>query len=210
MTEPAAVAPTLSRVERKRLEARARIVAAAGELFRARGVDAVTIQDITSAADVGHGSFYLHFKTKTDVLLSILIAHAAELDAQVQAALGHDADSALVLASSSRFIGRNILSDELWCWLLANSGVPSESLRAAFGRFSSRDLRAGLLSGRFKADDMKASAVFCFGGYVSVLLAAIGQKDAHAMIDLAAETMLRVLGIDAAEAAAIARAPLPA
>jgi AcrR family transcriptional regulator len=209
VTDAAEATANLTRVERKRLEARARIVKAAGDLFRAHGVDAVTIQDITGAADVGHGSFYLHFKTKTDVLLAILLGRAAELDARVQQALGKDADPALVLATSSRYVGRKVLGDELWCWLLANSGVPSESLRSAFGRFSSRDLRAGVEGGRFAVDDARASAIFCFGGYVSVLLAAIGQPDAHALIDRAAETMLRVLGLEASEAATIAGAPLP-
>ena len=52
---------TLSRVARKKQETRARILAVSEELMRVRPIDQVTIKDITDAADVGHGSFYLHF-----------------------------------------------------------------------------------------------------------------------------------------------------
>jgi AcrR family transcriptional regulator len=194
----------LSRVERKRQEARTRIVEAAAQLFRARGVDAVTIQEITAAADVGHGTFYLHFKTKTDVLLPIMVAEAAALDAKVQRHFPGPRDPAEVLATSSRYIASVIVRDALWRWFLRHSGVPGESMRAAFGRFSVRDFRAGLASGRFAAADPRTAATFCFGGYISVLLACIDAEDPQPMIDHAVETMLRVLGLNADEAADIA------
>lgn len=194
----------LSRVERKRLEARTRIVEAAESLFRERGVADVTIQDITAAADVGHGTFYLHFKTKSDVLLPILVAEAARLDGHVQRSFSRPSDPAEVLATSARYIGARIVRDELWRWFLRNVGVPGDAMREAFGRFSVRDLKAGLASGRFASADPNAAATFCFGGYVSVLLACIGAEEPEPMIDYAAETILSVLGLDAGEAADIA------
>ena len=205
MSDTRAEPASLTRVERKRQEARARIIDAAAALFRDRGVDAVTIQDITAAADVGHGTFYLHFKTKSEVLLPIMVEEAARLDARVQRHLQGSSDPAEILATSSRYIGARIVRDDLWRWLLRHSGVPSESLREAFGRFSERDYSAGLKSGRFVAADARTAAIYCFGGYVSVLLACLDADDPAPMIDQAAETMLRVLGVDAEEAAAIAR-----
>lgn len=208
MTDAQAQPVSLSRVERKRHAARARIVDAAADLFRAHGVDAVTIQDITGAADVGHGSFYLHFKTKTDVLLPILMEDARALDERVQRSFEPVSDPADVLATSARYVGAQIVRDELWRWLLRHSGIPSESMRQAFGRFSVRDFKAGLATRRFHAPDPDATAIFCFGGYVSVLLACLDRDDPEPMIDDATETMLRVLGLDAGEAAVIAHRSL--
>ena len=210
MTDTTTSAAPLTRVERKRQEARNRIIDAAAGLFRARGVDAVTIQDITSAADVGHGTFYLHFKSKHEVLVPIMIAAAAELDARIQRCRPPPRDPAEVLATSSRFIGSIVVRDELWRWFLKHSGLPGDSLRKAFGEFTRRDFRTGLVSGRFAAADPGAAATFCFGGDVSVLMASLDSESPQPMIDQAAETMLRVLGVSAEEAREIAHRALPA
>lgn len=48
----------------KAAENRAAIVAAAARLFRERGVDAVSVAEIMSAAGFTHGGFYNHFPSK--------------------------------------------------------------------------------------------------------------------------------------------------
>jgi AcrR family transcriptional regulator len=209
MTATSEAAPGKGRVARKREAARARIIESARDLFRERGVDDVTIQDITSAADVGHGSFYLHFSSKHEVLLPIMVAEAAKLDARIQRHLGPDADPAAVLATSSRYIGSVVIRDDLWRWFLRNSGLPVEALRQAFGEFSGRDFQRGVATGRFTAPDLSTAAKFAFGGFVSVLMAAIDLTDPGDMIDRAVESMLIVLGIHRSEATSIVGLPLP-
>ncbi len=201
-------AQPLGRVARKRQEARSRLIEAAATLFREQGVEAVTIGAITRAADVGHGSFYLHFKSKHEILLPIMMEDAAALDAKVQQALGSDADPAVIIATSARFIGITMVRDPLWRWFLAEAGVPVETMRQAIGAFGTRDFKAGLAAGRFQAGDLEATAVFLFGGYVNVLLAGIASEDPERLIDQATATMLRTLGLEAQEAAEIAARPL--
>ena len=48
---------------------RAALVATALDLFGAAGVEATSVDEITSAANVAKGTFYVHFQRKTDVLL---------------------------------------------------------------------------------------------------------------------------------------------
>jgi len=60
--------PTLSRRERKKERTRSDIYDAAMELFSERGFGAVTIAEICDAADVGRGTFFLHFPTKASLL----------------------------------------------------------------------------------------------------------------------------------------------
>jgi len=50
---------------------RAKIVTAAGERFRARGVDGVGIDDLMSAAGMTHGGFYNHFSSKQDLAVEV-------------------------------------------------------------------------------------------------------------------------------------------
>lgn len=47
---------------------RASLIAAAGELFVAKGVDATTVDDIAAQAGVAKGTFYHYFQTKADML----------------------------------------------------------------------------------------------------------------------------------------------
>lgn len=69
------------RRERKKLEIRARILEAAIELFSRRGLEAVTVEEVAEAADIGKGTVYNYFSTKED----IVVAFMADMEAKVQA-----------------------------------------------------------------------------------------------------------------------------
>ena len=57
-------------IERKQQQARNRIVAAADELFVARGFDAVSVSDIAERAEVGRTTFFRHFGDKQEVVFA--------------------------------------------------------------------------------------------------------------------------------------------
>ena len=57
-------------VERKRRQARQRIIQAAEELFRARGFDNVSVGDIAERAEVGRTTFFRHFGDKQEVVFA--------------------------------------------------------------------------------------------------------------------------------------------
>jgi AcrR family transcriptional regulator len=67
MSAPEA-SPALSRRDRKKARTRREIYEAAMRLFARRGFEAATIADICEAADVGRGTFFLHFPSKAALL----------------------------------------------------------------------------------------------------------------------------------------------
>jgi len=71
------------RAQRKRERTRNGLVAAAEELFAKRGPDAVSIDEITAAADVAKGTFYTHFADKDDLTRVLSRSVRLELEAQV-------------------------------------------------------------------------------------------------------------------------------
>jgi AcrR family transcriptional regulator len=72
---------------RSRLQTRQRLVEAAGRLFAERGLHGVTSHDIARAAGVAAGTFYLHFRDKTDLYRHIVFRTIEDLVERVQRAV---------------------------------------------------------------------------------------------------------------------------
>lgn len=53
------------------IETRARIIEAAGRLFRERGIDAVGVDAVMRAAGLTHGGFYTHFASKEALVAEV-------------------------------------------------------------------------------------------------------------------------------------------
>ncbi|GIX49487.1 MAG: TetR family transcriptional regulator [Candidatus Tectimicrobiota bacterium] len=68
-------------------DARSRLVQTATELFSVRGATAVSVQDICARAGVKKGSFYHFFPSKRDLVLAVIEAYAARVQAMWEAAL---------------------------------------------------------------------------------------------------------------------------
>jgi AcrR family transcriptional regulator len=72
--------PPLTRHQRRRMQTRKGLVQAAVELVIKKGYEDVTVQDITDRADLGRGTFYIHFKDKEDVVWSAIQGLILELE----------------------------------------------------------------------------------------------------------------------------------
>lgn len=89
------VTPLSSAPARSRVQTRQRLLAAATRLFADRGLHGVTSHEIARAAGVAAGTFYLHFRDKTDVHRHLVFHAMEELQARVQQALGAAAGDVL-------------------------------------------------------------------------------------------------------------------
>jgi AcrR family transcriptional regulator len=67
----AVMTPALPLVERKRRQARQRIIQAARELFLERGFDDVSVGDIAERAEVGRTTFFRYFGDKQEVVFAL-------------------------------------------------------------------------------------------------------------------------------------------
>ncbi len=85
-SSPKATADAGGRLERRKQKTRGDLLIAATRVLAEKGLHATKIADIAAAADVGVGTFYLHFDTK-EVLYDALVDDAvARLKAAVDAA----------------------------------------------------------------------------------------------------------------------------
>lgn len=94
------------RTLRKRERTRGELVAAAERLVAERGMDALSIDDITQAADVAKGTFYTHFEGKDDLAAAIARHIRLELEDKITALNDGITDAAQRMANglSSLFV----------------------------------------------------------------------------------------------------------
>jgi AcrR family transcriptional regulator len=75
-----------NRFDRRREKTRVDLLAAAERVIARKGYHQTRISDIATEADVGLGTFYLHFKTKNEIFIELIETGAAELREMVNAA----------------------------------------------------------------------------------------------------------------------------
>jgi len=80
VVDRAASAPSTNR---RGKESRQRLLVAARKLFVEKGYHQTRPQDISKAADVGHGTFYLHFKDKKACFLAFVDQAGNELEDEI-------------------------------------------------------------------------------------------------------------------------------
>ncbi len=83
--------PPLTRHERRRLQTRQQLIQATLDLVLEKGYGAVSVQDITDRADLGRGTFYIHFKDKDEVLWTAFQDLFERLESEAHARLERDA-----------------------------------------------------------------------------------------------------------------------
>lgn len=84
---PAAVSPTTSSPRRsaRREATRARLLAAAEEVFAERGFHGASVEDLCERADFTRGAFYSNFASKDELVLELYAAHAGQLRERIAA-----------------------------------------------------------------------------------------------------------------------------
>ncbi|MBX3083999.1 MAG: TetR/AcrR family transcriptional regulator [Anaerolineae bacterium] len=79
--------PPLNRAERRKQHTREAIKRAALELLLHDGYAALSVQAITARADIGYGTFYLHFEDKDDAIWAAMVDNSERLQVEIDAQL---------------------------------------------------------------------------------------------------------------------------
>ncbi|MEO8972373.1 MAG: TetR/AcrR family transcriptional regulator [Ktedonobacteraceae bacterium] len=87
---------TLKRGTRRKERTRAELLVAARKVFAERGFHEASIAEITQVADVGVGTFYLHFRDKDDVFTILLEEAVNEIREHVRNAVYQQVDEPVI------------------------------------------------------------------------------------------------------------------
>jgi AcrR family transcriptional regulator len=201
--------PDNSRVARRKLQARQRLVRAAAELVVSKGTEGLRLREITDLADVGFGSFYTHFDSKEELIAAIVKDTVESLSAPVVAQSAKADDPAEAAAIAHRWFIRLATTDPKTAQLIVNLERADVMLELAVDQNAREVLKRGIDTGRFRTMDIEATLAFVVGATIAVMRGVLeGRLDGTADI-ASAEAFLGVLGIDPTSAAEIARQELP-
>lgn len=146
------------RASGRKSASRQRLLAAARRLFTERGYHATRPQDIARAADVGHGTFYLHFADKRACFLAFAEAARAELEAFVRERLadvdGIEPQLRALLEALMDYAARNpgVIKAAMTDVSVIDRGSEGEWLIDLWAAQWAAQLRAGAEAGAIRAD----------------------------------------------------------
>ena len=146
------VAAEPTRFARRRERTRRELVAAAQRVFAARGYHQAKISDIAEEADVGVGTFYLHYESKEAVFLQLVDDTAARLKDAIDSAKAAVTDPVEVVRVSCEVLFRFAAENRDTFRILFGEGGFNQAIQSAQRIFTedvAENLAAGMRSGRF-------------------------------------------------------------
>jgi len=204
-------APPSNRFERRRAETRRALVRAARQILAETGDTGASIQAIAERADVGFGSFYNHFESKTELFEAAVADALEEFGQAFDERLSGIDDPAELLTAGFRMSARMADSHPELMQVLRRRGLGHLHSDNGLARRALRDLDAGMTSGRFMAVDPMVALSALGGTLLSLteLRFARPEVDGDEAAANLAEMVLRMLGLSADDAHEVARRPLP-
>ena len=200
-----------TRFDRRKARTRRALLDAARRLMVERGTTDVSIQEITERADVGFGTFYNHFTTKTEIfevaVAEVLEDHGRLLDEVSQGIQ----DPAEVFAVGVRATVRLVDTEPAAAEVLVQAGLSYLVRNDGLGPRAMRDVARGIEVGRFAVTSAPLGLIITAGCLLAALqirLRLPGYLPDDTPEELA-ERILVMFGLASADAREVANRPLP-
>ncbi|MFD5178241.1 TetR/AcrR family transcriptional regulator [Nocardia sp. NPDC058379] len=201
-------APT--RTDRRRERTRNALLGAARK-FLSEGQSAVSIKEITDAADVGFGSFYNHFDSKEQLFDEAVQSALKVYNEMRDHIVARYDDPAEIFAVSFRLTGRLQRQLPEMVRVVLHSGMGVMLRDQGLAPSARHDIIAAQEAGRFEPMDPDL-AIMAAGGALLGLLQLLDAKpdaDAAALADEMTYRALRMFGMNKRAAERLSSAPLP-
>ncbi|MEE2952915.1 MAG: TetR/AcrR family transcriptional regulator [Pseudomonadota bacterium] len=181
-------------------------------LFAEKGGNQINVSELAQAAGVARGTIYNNGVEPDRLFEEVVAGLASEMHARIALASQDIADPAIAVANGIRHFVRRAHEEPDWGRFILRFAFSSNLLRTMFESQPSVDLMKGLKAGRFQFQPDQAPSVLAMiggTGVAAMLLVLEGHKTWREAGSNAAELVLRALGLEAAEARAIATNDLP-
>jgi len=193
----------------RRMRTRARIVAAAFDLFGGENGLFVRVEDIASAAGITRQTFYDHFTGMAELREAVTfeVTHDFLLSVS-QAVLTLDDPRERAAAAIRFYLGRT-RQDARWGWSMINLSNNGIIFGAETHRQAQRTVQEGIDAGRLGVVNSVVGRDLVLGMALAAMATMLREQPGDDFATQVVEATLTGLGVDAADAAILARRPLP-
>lgn len=198
-----------SRSERRREDTRRRLMKATFEMIAKRGPEALIIQDITEAADVGYGSFYNHFTSKEAIIDAVVNAALERSMALYEQIHAETSDRVEAFALELRCCLEQSRSDPVWGWFVIRTMLSWPKVRLAMGERLRRSIEGGIKAGAFTAADAEMARHTVGGLLLLGTLKTVNGETDEAYPSRLVQTALETLGVAPEKIRQVLGKPLP-
>ncbi len=201
----------MGRRDRRKAEARQRLLAAAHQPIAENGVSELRISDVTDHADLGFGTFYTYFQSKDALIEAVVADVLAGLAARIGADALEFTDPAEAASASYRRFLRFSRDEPELARVLVELDRVNAIFEDAVTPWAMETLTRGRKADRFEIDDLNLALISIVGAALAAIRAILaGRLPAGPKTESrGAEMMLRGFGVDPASAREIARRKLP-
>jgi len=148
-----AATTTLNRFARRRERTRTELLAAATRVLAEKGLDQTKVSDIAAAADVGVGTFYLHFADKEALFDAVVDDTVRRLKATVDDARARAREPrAKIVATNRAFFRFAHDNREVFKIVFGHAAAYNDLIRRALSLFIAsieKEVRQGIAAGAF-------------------------------------------------------------
>ena len=146
---PAADAPKVSRLDRRKARTRQALIDAAARLIAEGRGDRASIAEITEEADIGFGSFYNHFDSKEQLFQTASEEVLERWGQMIDRGSAGLTDPAELFAVGMRISGRLGWTHPDIAGFLTGAGLDALDIPTGLAPRARRDIQAGQAAGRF-------------------------------------------------------------
>jgi AcrR family transcriptional regulator len=195
---------TKRRVPKQREDRRRELMDAATKLFIRHGISETTVADITEAAHVAKGTFYLYFDSKEHLLAALRERFVEELTAQAMPFIervGREDWWALADAVAESMVDFTLDHADLCTFVMQQPHTPgtrdilADSERK-LNALIAGGIQLGIDAGAWNVEDPELAAVFLKNGTIFTVMEAIlyeGNPDRERLVTMAKKLHRKVL-----------------
>ena len=193
----------------RRVRTRAKIVAAAFEVFGEEAGLYARIEDVAEKAEVTRATFYNHFASMAELRDALTIEVTHDFLEAVTEAISDLPNARERSACAVRFYLRRARTDTRWAWSMINMSAAGLIFGAETFRQAEQTLREGVTEGVFDLPSVELGRDLLLGTTLAAMASIIRGDMPEDYPEAVAGRILFGLGVPAEDAALCAQSPLP-